>query len=312
MNAPKPSFSVHVDVTNPGQFFACCGLLELAHRLWPGTEGWFEEEEGIFSVCTSDPSTTLQRLFDDLRKCEICGLSEKDRKERNDLEKEKRRLRRERKELSEEKEQRRKDLGTMARKGAIFLGSPFFLALDWWQTGDEDPATPKTWAGLQEIHRVARAAQDALSGIQSLEACLDHSCVLRPSMEYRKKKSDEKNKVEPFYFDARRFAHALDMGFSLDAQEAETEAHPVAELLCLIGLQRFMPARYSPGPGKADWEFAYSIWLQPLPVLTAAAVANTAVPTSFSRRYGFRRVFRDDQKRLKAFSFATPIIGGEP
>ena len=32
---------VNVDPTNPGQFFACCGLLELADRLWPGAEGWF-------------------------------------------------------------------------------------------------------------------------------------------------------------------------------------------------------------------------------------------------------------------------------
>ena len=30
------SFSVNVDPTNPGQFFACCGLLELADRLWQG------------------------------------------------------------------------------------------------------------------------------------------------------------------------------------------------------------------------------------------------------------------------------------
>src|SRR5437773_3215099 len=33
---------IPVDLTNPGQFFACCGLLELADRLWPGAEGWFE------------------------------------------------------------------------------------------------------------------------------------------------------------------------------------------------------------------------------------------------------------------------------
>jgi len=33
---PPPSITVTVDVTNPGQFFACCGLLELADRLWPG------------------------------------------------------------------------------------------------------------------------------------------------------------------------------------------------------------------------------------------------------------------------------------
>ena len=27
---------IPVKLTNPGQFFACCGLLELADRLWPG------------------------------------------------------------------------------------------------------------------------------------------------------------------------------------------------------------------------------------------------------------------------------------
>ena len=38
----EPAISVPVDPTNPGQFFACCGLLELADRLWGGAEGWFD------------------------------------------------------------------------------------------------------------------------------------------------------------------------------------------------------------------------------------------------------------------------------
>ncbi len=41
MTNPEP-IHIKVDVTNPGQFFACCGLLELADRLWPGAEGWFD------------------------------------------------------------------------------------------------------------------------------------------------------------------------------------------------------------------------------------------------------------------------------
>jgi len=41
MSETMSTITVNVDVTNPGQFFACCGLLELAHRLWPGAEGWF-------------------------------------------------------------------------------------------------------------------------------------------------------------------------------------------------------------------------------------------------------------------------------
>jgi CRISPR-associated protein Csx14 len=38
---PNPDISVSVDVRNPGQFFACCGLLEISSRIWPDSEGWF-------------------------------------------------------------------------------------------------------------------------------------------------------------------------------------------------------------------------------------------------------------------------------
>jgi len=48
MNNPEPDIRVNVDAKNPGQFFACCGLLELAHRLWPRIEGWFEN--GVFCL----------------------------------------------------------------------------------------------------------------------------------------------------------------------------------------------------------------------------------------------------------------------
>jgi CRISPR-associated protein Csb3 len=38
-----------VDVTNPGQFFGCCGLFELAHRLWAGTTARFEGRTFVLS-----------------------------------------------------------------------------------------------------------------------------------------------------------------------------------------------------------------------------------------------------------------------
>ena len=41
----EPNIKIPVDLTNPGQFFACCGLLELADRLWPGAEGWIGGRE---------------------------------------------------------------------------------------------------------------------------------------------------------------------------------------------------------------------------------------------------------------------------
>lgn len=59
MNRP-----VLLDQRNPGQFFACCGLLELAHRLWPGATGWFAQDGFHLHADTADFSiaTLLQRL----------------------------------------------------------------------------------------------------------------------------------------------------------------------------------------------------------------------------------------------------------
>jgi CRISPR-associated protein Csx14 len=74
MSIPEASIRVNVDPTNPGQFFACCGLLELADRLWPGAEGWFADDgrefriacdgmlPGILSALTKEVPIALSRL----------------------------------------------------------------------------------------------------------------------------------------------------------------------------------------------------------------------------------------------------------
>jgi CRISPR-associated protein Csx14 len=303
----KPTFTVNVDVTNPGQFFACCGLLELSHRLWPEAEGSFSEDGKAFTISSpNDESATVDQLREAIVQCDITGLTQADREEREALEAEKKQLKRQGKELSGDKETRRKELGTMARAGALSLRTPFNLLLNWWQTSDDDNVkTPKTWAGLQEIHKVARAAQDAIGTIADLTELLNHSCVLVMPNEYRKSEGDEKKTVEPFYFDARRFAHALDVGFSLDIQGAETAAYPAVELLALIGLQRFRPGAFN-----EKWWFEYTTWVWPINAPIAAAVVSGAVPLQPERRYRFRLLFRDDQKRYKAFSYATQT-GGE-
>ncbi len=41
-------FTVDIDLGNPGQLFACCGLLEASHRLWrdrADVTGHFEEKQ---------------------------------------------------------------------------------------------------------------------------------------------------------------------------------------------------------------------------------------------------------------------------
>src|SRR5437870_3331191 len=54
MIEPTADITLDVDLRNPGQFFACCGALELSSRLWPESEGWFaaDDARGSFQIAT--------------------------------------------------------------------------------------------------------------------------------------------------------------------------------------------------------------------------------------------------------------------
>jgi len=117
MNAPAPSFRVRVDIVNPGQFFACCGLLELAAKLSPTAVGWFEP--GLFYVSQSPELSQLLKAITE------AGL------ERLDLED--------------------------PTASPIQISSPFDLRLDWWKTNDRAISDLKVWAGTMESFRIARA-----------------------------------------------------------------------------------------------------------------------------------------------------------
>ena len=295
----KSDIEIQVDVTNPGHFFACCGLLELAHRQWSRVEGCFNVDNSKFEIFIPQLThSPIEKLLTELRKCTISGLSIAELEERDFLESEGRELRKSGEQLSPEREERRKHLGGKARKGAIQIGTPFSLYLNWWQTPDDDSTSPKTWAGKQELNKIAQAAQEALPTVND-STLFNYGAVLREPLNG---KSRQQKKVEPFYFDARRFTHALDTGFSLDTQDVETIAYPAVELLCLIGLQRFRPMT-----SKLKRNFEYQTWTTPISAPIAAAVASCAVPISGSSKYRFGLNFRDSQKRYKAFGFATQI-----
>jgi CRISPR-associated protein Csb3 len=257
MNNCQSDIRVNVDVTNPGQFFACCGLLELAHRLWRGTEGWFEGDQFMI-IASNTSNASLVQLVCHLHDVSIAS----------------------------------DDTEADPKTCPLRLDSPFNLRLDWWLDANDGDRL-KTWAGQQSISRVAPAMKLAI-------ACDNINSDIYQASVVVTDPADRKKPVEPFYFDARRFAHALDTGFSLDVQNAETLAHPVVELLCLIGLQRCRPTATTD-----KWVFEYHVWQTPLSAaLTPAAVSGRV---SAGVAYLFRLLFRDDQKRYKAFSFATPI-----
>lgn len=125
MTNPEPTIRVNVTPTNPGQFFACCGLLELADRLWPGAEGWFESEEFRISC-----GGTLEELIHGIASAELTLIDSGD-----------------------------------IYSGRVQIGSPFrLLCCDWWHELGGRPAVKdlKVWAGTMESFGIARAMQRSL------------------------------------------------------------------------------------------------------------------------------------------------------
>jgi CRISPR-associated protein Csb3 len=114
---------ISVDPANPGQFFACCGLLELASRLWGGARGEFAQRE--FCICGGGE---LAELIDCVCRAELCQLDASD-----------------------------------DTSSPIEIGMPFRkLRLDWWQDERAGGRELKVWAGTMESMRIARAMQHAM------------------------------------------------------------------------------------------------------------------------------------------------------
>ncbi len=321
--------SIPVDASNPGQFFACCGLLELAARMWPGATGSFIDSH--FEIGGIPDTATLVTLIERLQQVGLAGaLTPELKSELDQLEAANRKAKQNESSLTAEREDRRKQLGGLLRSGRVTIGSPFNLDMDWWQ-GDSDKV-PKPWAGSMQVRRVAAAALAECVSAFSETHPFDFACVLRPtddeeSDEDAEGDGDEGGKAEPFYFDSTRGsnAHPIDQGFSANKLSAwrngppsksgkikrkrvkmESAAFPAVELLALIGLQRFRPV-----PTEQPRVFVYRAWTVSLPPALAAAAACGLLPGVGGCLYRFENAFRTDQRKHKGFLPATKTREGD-
>lgn len=130
---PHHKVTIQVDVTNPGEFFACCGLLELANRLSSGAFGWFEDAQ--FCIAPRDPAEPISVNYI------LWSLANVNVKVNR---------------LSEES------------ISPLTLGQPIFMRLNWWLLPDEKRKnTLKTWAGNQKSMKMFCKWQAPLRDILS-------------------------------------------------------------------------------------------------------------------------------------------------
>lgn len=290
MSNPEPNIKIPVDLTNPGQFFACCGLLELADRLWPGAEGWFADSH----FCISNaPEITLTSLLDSLRRSTVANTMATSQQSRLDqLSSMSKKQRQETPGLEDEK----KALETLRREEPILLQGQTPLRLDWFRDDHAGGSRFKTWAGQQSVLDITVTMHDGMKSARiESEATLWNIA---------------RGIGLPFNFDSDLGGQgsALDIGFSFDPL-AGSEAtrifgtcKPALELLCFIGLQRFRPRELA-GQNR----FVYAAWQSPLPLSVAAAAACQSIRIGDDPRYEFRLLYRT--KYLKSFLPAIPFQG---
>jgi CRISPR-associated protein Csb3 len=281
MSQGKPNIIVNVNVTNPGQFLACCGLLELAYRLCPGALGWFESS--AFRVADSMP---LDRILEQLATAEIrSSLSDEELRSLGTL------LSKKKSDLTDIELSEKTGLQRKWRMERLRVSNPFDISLDWWRDHRGDRTELKTWAAKQMVFEMA----DRMFSI------VRRDIRRRPAPE-RDLFFESNDDSLPFNFDSDlcRTGNARDAGFSADTLGLKCSYRPLLELLAFIALQRFQPAIGSDGQ-----HFVYCTWGAPLPPPVAAAAASGAISVPLQRRYGFALFNRT--KYMKAFLPATAI-----
>lgn len=262
------SIRIETNPMNPGQYFACCGLLEVADRLWNGAEGWFEADR--FRIEAAKSGASLEQLLIAARDFRLAeqGAASGGAEE-----------------------------GERDATQSLAIVWPVSLRLDWWKD-----TSLKTWAGSMDARRIFLALCHAIdphhpSPFNQGRIVFDPQAK---AVGARGRPSKQAKKREPFYFDARRGAGALslDVGFSPDSLKLSTLAYPVVEALCLVGLQRCRPR-----PTRKANVFEYFLWHVPL--LSSIAPAAVSGLIGEGDGYRFANRFRTDQRKHKAFMPAT-------
>ncbi len=293
MSQPEePAIQVSVDITNPGQFFACCGLLELADRLWGGAEGWFQGGDGSFCLrpTTMPPVSSLPSVVGEIAQCHLGNtMTQPQLKRREELSAMSKKQRAETPSL----EQAKKELDALWREAPVLVHEPFHLRIDWFADDRSGGSDLKTWAGQQSVVDIAREMKASVAA--------GEWSATGPAAWFTQRTN--RGGVS-FNFDSNLGAAGSDrdIGFSFDPlEEIRVRTRPLIELAAFVGLQRCRPLRIEKGC------YRYSTWSEPLPPVVAGAACCGFLPSEVVRVFEFRLLYRT--KYLKSFLPARPIGG---
>ncbi len=256
---------IRLDAANPGQFFACCGLLELASRQTgiksPPVLAWFDDSR-TFVVKDSPP---LMELIADIASADLKPTTPTDRPQT-----------------------------------PLWLGSPFNLLLDWWRYGSRDTGKLKTWAGQMgvfdialEMRRVMKLTCDAPGFTdEHLFETATTTNVREPFYFDAHRGLNANRRDVGFSVDALKKGSI----------HIKTACRPAVEFLSLVGLQRARPRPTLRERGK-ERAYDYCTWSSPIPVELLPVVTAGQLPGCLAASYRFTNPSRAEDYR--AFLPAT-------
>jgi CRISPR-associated protein Csb3 len=288
----QPAIRITVDLSNAGQFFACCGLLELANRLWDGAESWFSGRKFHVRPLCARGKCTVDEFVKQLRYCRLSntmsasqiqrleGLSSMGAKERR---------------RTPGLEDEKKELEKLRREEPIVLHEPFGMRVDWFLDDNAGGSRFKTWAGQQSVLDIATAMKGAAD---------EAPMALFATDDWLSWTTDRDDLPFNFDSDLGAQASALDVGFSIDPLGMSRRTRPFVELLAFIGLQRFRPMEHT-----NQNRFTYVPWESPLSPAVAASACAGLTPQPGATVYDFRLLYRT--KYLKSFLSAQPSRGAQ-
>lgn len=287
MSEPRSSFEVLVDPTNPGQFFACCGLLELADRMWGRAEGSFSSTGRQFTIKLdgSRLADTEVTLISKLASCAITSTMSDE-----EITRLKKLLNQKKSTLTDGDTVEKQRLSDLWGRERIRIQEPFNVSIDWWNDDRSGGSRFKTWAGKQFVFDLVRGMQKAVRSGRWASL---------PASKWLLETADDGSL--PLYFDADIGGHSssIDVGFSLDALEMRSRTRPLLELAAFVGLQRFRPL-----PDASGRSFTYRAWTEPLVPILAAVACCGQLSQAYAPAFVFRLLSRTDY--LKSFLPAVP------
>ena len=282
--------TIPVDLRNPGQVFACLGLLEAADLFLGSAVGGFVPSVGTDAVfCLTangeeDPARVCLSFLGDPA-VDVSSVSPTDwwpveLPRQSDDPKVARRIKKTRKEVSDYINSdvfpsKSPETGTAMPVRITVRDGCQFLLQHWADGSSRNPF--KLYSGNRSALDIMRAMIQGTKntyGMRRLWESQRQEMIEHPFDVLTPMRGS-------FNFDPRGGWTALDAGYSLDSQEHQIAASPVVEIFAAWGMENARPR------SRGTRKVGYAVWETPLPVILARAALAGDISVEPTRWFEF-------------------------